>query len=297
MYIIKPVDFTLSSITEPEDDAPLWASGTTYNIGDQVIRDHNVYASTINSNTGNDPALELQELEGARWLLVGATNIYRFFDKTLSTKTAGTSPLVIEVEAGASFNSLALFNLDCSTCKIEVITGTTTTLVATLNIGAEPVNNWWDWLNTVFFKNARRFIVDTAAGFSGSTVRLTIDGPSPALGELVIGRQIKLGDTEMNQSTSVRRKTFTSIDTNAFGITTAKKRAIARDVVYRIQTERFGFEAKERFLDDVDGLRVVTFALPSEWPQFINYGFITDYEIPASMPEHFIFEITTQGVS
>lgn len=297
MHVIKPVNLSLVSISEPENDAPDWLSGATYGIGSYVIRNHVVYVSSIDGNQGNDPAQEVQEMEGARWIKVSATNIHRFFEGSLSTKTTGTSPLVIEVSVDAIFNSLALLNLDCSQCTIEVITGVTSKTVATITTGAEPVSNWWDWLHTVFYRNSRRFIVPDASGYATSTIRLTIIGDAPALGELIVGRRVEIGETLLKGSTSVRRRTFTTISTNDFGLTSAKKRAIARDVTYSVHARREGFEVKERFLDDVDGVPVVTFARPDDWVQFINYGFITDYEIPADLPEDFLLEITTQGVS
>lgn len=297
MHIIKPGNLSLISISEPENDAPAWVSGTTYDIGSYVIRDHVVYVSSIDGNQGYDPAHEVQELEGARWIKVGATNTHRFFEGSLSTKTTGTSPLVIEVSVDASFNAIALFDLDCSQCIIEIITGGASKTVATINTGAEPVKNWWQWLNTVFYRNSRRFIVSGASGYATSTIRLTIIGVAPALGELIVGRRIEIGKTILKGSTSVKRRTFTTISTNDFGLTTAKKRAIARDVTYAVHAKRSGFELKERFLDDVDGIPVVTFARADAWAQFINYGFITDYEIPADLPQDFLFEITTQGVS
>ena len=297
MHVIKPVKLSLVSISEPENDAPVWVSGTPYDIGAKVIRGHALYVSSITGNQGYDPDLEIQSLEGARWIKAGATNIHRFHEGTLSTQTTGASPLIIEVGVSASFNTLALFNLECSRCTIEIITGGIARTVATINLGAEPVGNWWEWLRTAFYKNARRLIVPNASGHATATIRLTMIGDAPALGELVVGRRVEIGKTLLKGSTSVKRRTFTTITTNDFGVTTVKKRAIARDATYSVHAKRAGFEVKERFLDDVDGVPVVTFARADDWAQFINYGFITDYEIPADLPEDFLLEITTQGVS
>ncbi|MDO6589454.1 hypothetical protein DS901_06675 [Loktanella sp. D2R18] len=296
MNIIKPVDYALTSVSEAEDDAAVWDAATTYNFGNPVMQDGLVYVSAIDGNTGLDPSLEEQELTGVRWVLRGATNIRKFMDASLSTQTVGEGPLIIEVTASERFTALALFGLETSETTVEIITGVTTTTAATIVTGAEPANNWWDWLNTVFYASTDRLVLTGLSGFAGSTIRLTINGGSPALGSLVVGRVISIGTSIMDGATKLRRRTFTKIDTNDFGDVTVTRRAIARDVTYAIVADRAGFGAKAQFLDSVDGVRVVTFATDG-WEQFINYGFITDWELPANMPNHFMFEITTQGVS
>lgn len=296
MYIIKPVGFSLQSISEAENDAQLWNANATYSVGNWVMRDGKLYVSSISGNTGLDPLEEVQELEGARWIYVSATNIRRFFDQSLSTATEGASPLVIEVQAEAAFNALAIFGLRCSETVVELVKPGSTHEVARITSGPEPVNNWWSWLHTVFSPVTRRAVVPGIGGLAGDVVRLTLIGEAPALGELVIGRSIRIGTTLLKRSTSVRRRTFTSIETNAFGVTTATKRAIARDVTYAVRAKRQGFSAVERFLDDVDGVRVVAYGHP-DWPQLISYGYVTDYEIPAALPDDFFFDITVQGVS
>ena len=159
MYIIKPVPFSLLSVSEPENDAPVWSIGTTYPLGGTVIRNGAVFVSSIAGNLGLDPDNEPQELVGARWLRKSVTNIRKFFDGKLSTKTVGTSPLVIEVTLNANFNSVALLELTSSETLVEMIFGGVTTVLGTIVSGAEPVNNWWKWLNTTFFSSSHRVVL------------------------------------------------------------------------------------------------------------------------------------------
>ena len=76
MRLIRPFGIGFADLTTsiPEDDAPVWDVAASYSIGDQVIRDHRVYVSTIDSNLGNDPTNENQLLTSARWLQIGYTN-------------------------------------------------------------------------------------------------------------------------------------------------------------------------------------------------------------------------------
>lgn len=297
MNIIRPVEVSLVSISGAIDADPVWGAATTYSTGSRVRRHGKIYVSSIDGNLGKDPALELQDKEGARWIFVAVQNTTAFMDGSQNAKTVGTGPLVIEVQASDVFNSIALLDLECSECKVEVITGGAARTVATIKTGAQPVHNWWDWLHSVFYKNNRRHIVSNAAGLGGSKVRLTISGTSVWLGELVIGQDVNIGKTQMDSATKVARRTFTAIKTNDFGTTTVQKRAVARDVTYLVHAKRDGFEAKERLLDDVDGIRVVTYAVNDDWAQLINVGYVTDYVLPAEFPDDFSFSITTQGVT
>ena len=296
MYIIKPVPFSLLSVSEPENDAPVWSIGTTYPLGGTVIRNGAVFVSSIAGNLGLDPDNEPQELVGARWLRKSVTNIRKFFDGKLSTKTVGTSPLVIEVTLNANFNSVALLELTSSETLVEMIFGGVTTVLGTIVSGAEPVNNWWKWLNTTFFSSSHRVVLPDASGFSGAVIRLTITGPNPSIGELVVGRSVRIGTTTLNSGTKMRNRTFSTNTTNQFGDTTVVKRVRARDVTYSVVAMRDGFDSVAKFLDEIDGVAVVSYA-DADWEQFTNYGTIIDWELPANMPNQFKFAITTQGVS
>lgn len=296
MHVIRPVGLSIASTTAVDANAT-WAPGTTYPLGAKVSRLGSTYISSINGNAGLPPEDEVQELEGARWIYVSATNTQALIDGSPSVHTSGASPLVVEIDVDGPFDSVALFQLDCSSCLIESVDGSgVVTSSETITNGAEPVRDWLAWLNTTFYRNTRRHIV-YVSGFATHKVRLTIDGPAPSIGEVVIGRAKRIGSTQMDRSTRVDRRTFTKIVTNDFGITTVQKRAIARDATYQVHAKRKGFEHIERLLDDLDGIRVVTFAVEDDWPQLINIGFITDYSLPAELPDDFLFSVTTQGVS
>jgi hypothetical protein len=297
MYVIKPTTLTLSTVSEAENDAPLWASQTTYQTGASVIKNSVVYVSTISGNKGLDPELEVQELEGVRWLRKSVTNIYKFLDGSPSTSTVGVSPLVIEVTPEETYSAIALLNLRGSIIKVESITGGIVKLMAITKSGPELVDNWFSWLSSSFHRRTDRVIFADVSGFAGSTIRITIEGPNPALGEMVVGRKVKIGNTKLDPSSIMRRRTFTNIVTNDFGDVFVTKRAIARDVTYSVIADREGFDARADFLDSVDGVRVVTYAEAEGWDQLINRGFITDWSLPVDLPNNFSFEITTQGVS
>lgn len=296
MFIVRPVGLSLVSSTVPENDAPAWDVATAYTIGSSVIRAGSVYVSTIENNLGFDPANEVQELQGARWVLKGPINRLAFLDDVLSTSTTSAATIVLEAEVDGAFDTVAVFGLGASRCLVEVLVNGVVRGSREILTGAAPVSNWWSWLHTEFYKFGERYVLRGMNGLSGAVVRLTIDGPAPALGLLSVGRSIHIGDTRQNANTNTRRRTFTEVKTNEFGVTKVTKRPSARDVVYSITAKREGFERIERFLDQVVGVPVVTFAHDDRL-ELINYGIIVGFDLPQGLPDHYQFKIKVQGVT
>ena len=97
--LIPPLDLALADYTTSvaENDAPVWASGTTYQLGNEVIRDHKVFVSAENNNLGNDPLLEDQDSPTAKWIFKSYTNAFRFVDGTIVNKTTNATDFTIDV--------------------------------------------------------------------------------------------------------------------------------------------------------------------------------------------------------
>ena len=78
LRITVPVAITDAMVTTdvPEADYSAWASGSTYALGDRVIKGHKIWESAQAGNTSHDP-----ETSGsAWWIKVSATNRWRLFD-------------------------------------------------------------------------------------------------------------------------------------------------------------------------------------------------------------------------
>lgn len=296
MYLIRPIDLSFVSASGATADAADWDAPTVYALGARVSRLGKEYVSSISGNQSLPPENEVQEIEGARWILVGSANTMAFLDASPSVSTVGTSPLVLEAQASGRFTDITLINLQCSECLVEVIDSGDNLIGSNLfNTGAEPVSDWYAWLKTVFHKAARRHIIPLSGG-QDATIRITITGEQPSLGELFAGRAMKVGNTLFGSQTKAVRRTFTTVDTNDFGTTTIKKRASVRDVTYAIHARRENFETIEQVLDAIDGERVVSFATRDGWSHLINVGILESFSLPAELPDDLNIELTVKGV-
>ena len=75
MIPVEITDTVLHSTTVAETDYSAWSNGTTYSIGNKVIRGHRIYESAQNSNLNKDPT-DINNRTGSTiwWIDVSATN-------------------------------------------------------------------------------------------------------------------------------------------------------------------------------------------------------------------------------
>jgi hypothetical protein len=225
------------------------------------------------------------------------TNRYAFLDGLLHTQTGLVGEtIIIDVEVNATFNTIAIFALDSSHTTVEIIHGGTTTLVGDIYSGAVPVDNWWDWVNTSFFPENDRHIIQGSTGYAGSIIRLTISGATPKIGNLIVGNSLIVGETNQ-EATRLKKQTYTDIKRSPFGDgVTITKRATARDITYGVNAKKDGFDAVFQALDELDGVPVVTY-VDEELRLLISYGFITHTDIPFNATDDFSFKIINRGIT
>jgi len=123
MDIIKPVTVTndiLTSSNVTEDDYGVWASGTTYADGDNVIvigTTHKVYESLVGSNVGNDPTTD----DGTNWLELSATNRWKAFDQKIAAQVSKLDNIQYQFnDANSNITALSMFGLSGTTCNVTV---------------------------------------------------------------------------------------------------------------------------------------------------------------------------------
>ena len=148
MKIVRPLALSNSDYTTnvPENDAPAWNSGTTYAIGDQVVRLNRVYVSTEDTNLNNPPENENQNLVSAKWLDIGATNAFRFIDGTIANKTTSGSTVTISVANAAGADAIVFFGMRCSTIQVQAFNSTPTEIYnQTFSLAGRDVFDFYQW--------------------------------------------------------------------------------------------------------------------------------------------------------
>gem|GEM_PF-4495402 len=200
MYLVQPIKLTparLISTTAPEP-TPAWVSGTAYAVDDAVLHTSpktgllHIWTSLMTANNatpGTDPT---------KWLDKGAGNRHAVLDAYNSSQTTGTGPLVMEVLPGSVFTTLALFNLTCSSVRVEMIdSGGATLFDETKGTDKRQTASWSEYYFLGFGARLTQAIFTDMPFATSAKLRITIDGTGTVgVGRMVVGRKQVLGCVE-----------------------------------------------------------------------------------------------------
>jgi hypothetical protein len=250
LIMVDPVEITdavLRSSTVPEDDAPVWAAGTTYAAGAKVIRAHRVFESIVGGNMGVDPTTD-----GTKWLDIRPANRWAMFDQALGTETTGNGSVVVTLRAGM-VNAIALLDVIGDTVRVQA-----GAYDRTLPVNAEATT----FLNMPL---------------SDADVTVTIAGPGAvAVGTLLIGRRFALGVTEASPSTSITD--YSLKETDAFGEVKVIERAWAKNMAPRAVLASSAVDIVANRIASVRG-RPTLWIGDTTRTSLTTYGFFRDFSI------------------
>lgn len=238
MILIDPVAITpamLVSTNVPETDYAAWSSATTYAAGDRVISTttHKVYQSKVGSNLNHDPTTDTA---GVYWGIVGATNRWKAFDNRNSDKVIRAGSIQYVVTPGHICSGLAIFGLIGETVTVSItdsVDGLTFSQTYPL-INNSFVSDWWTWLYAPIQRNTE-LVIENLPLMTTGTITITVtdtSGGTCELGEIIMGYQWSLGDTEDQATIGITDYSTKEID--AYGNVTLTERRFASTVDFNV---------------------------------------------------------------
>lgn len=244
MRYIKPIpigDDQLVDSNVPEDSPDEWDIGTSYAVGIQVRVGHIVYKAA-SANTAKDPA---DDANRDIWPIFGVTNRWKMFDMTRGSEiqTENEGSIVVELEPGQVYSSIALFGLRAKTVQIEIIDGSSGVVydeTYTLQ-NAAGINYFFAWFYSPILRK-EQFVKLDLPYYSGATVRVTIAGTGTVkCGKLVIGWGRELGCTKWGLQ--ARYQDFSDMRYDTFGNLklTERRKARQRDFIIVVPSDRLAF--------------------------------------------------------
>lgn len=299
MKFIKPITVTdakLTSSTVPETDYAAYNAGTTYALGNRVIRTstHRIYESVQNGNTGNTP-----ESSPTWWLDVSPTNKWAMFDTSVGSVTSDGTPIVVEITPGEAIDSIALLDVGGST-TIEVLVenGATTVFSETYDMSDDAV--LLDWYMYFFeaIEVKEQLIVQNIPPYSGAVITITINADTTAqCGTLVLGSMKPLGCTRYGASVSIID--YSIKETDAFGITTVTERTYAKRLEAQIELKNTAIDYVTKALTGIRALPVVWIADNDTGmaDSLILYGFYKDWSIDIAYFEDSIGSLVVESLT
>lgn len=285
MRVIKSVvttDAILTSSNIPEDEHPVWVSGTSYTALDKVIYEHKIYERIV-IGAGTTPP----DLDQVNWLDSGYTNRYRMFDNIISSVSGRTGGIEFTLTPNQVINGIALLNVNASTVRVVmndpiegVVYDRTKELRSSSNVidyysyFFAPLINLGD-LDTAIFLDLPNKPTATITVYVSSGVGLV------EVGEVVYGMQSIVGRT--NYGTAIGITSYSRKDTDEFGKVTVVKRKNSKYADYDIDIDNTNLAFVQRLFQDIDSVPCVFIGNP-EMEELIVYGFYKDFKATISFP-------------
>ena len=297
MKLIRPTTLTdamLTSSTAPENDHPVWASGTAYAVGARVIltATHRRYEALVAStgvNPANDPT---------KWLDLGPTNRWAMFDDRVGTATTRAGSLQVVLAPGAA-DGLALMDTNAESVSVTLSVGGSViySKSQSFNIGGMAIDNWFSWFFEPLGRKTGMLFLDVPVYESGVlTVTLTRDNPADTVscGTLLVGRQFDIGDTEHGVDLGIID--YSRKETDQFGVTSVVERAFAKRMTARVVMQTSA-------IDDVHRTLAAIRATPVLWigsegfESLTVFGFYKEFSIDLAYPTVSYCSLTIEGLT
>jgi hypothetical protein len=226
--VIKPTKLTdaiLISSSVAENDYPAWVSGTTYTVGQRVIRTttHSVYERAV-AGAGTTPPENSLTGTAPVWLYVQPTNRWAMFDTEIGTATTGAAALTVVIQPGV-ISAVSLFGLVGESVTVSMTVSGSTVYTTTRSLQEVVAATWYEYLFSVPQQRATETFSAIPAYLAG-IITITITGSAPQCGACIFGLMYGIGGTKRGVSYGI--KSYSKIITDAWGSTTFFKRRSAR---------------------------------------------------------------------
>lgn len=307
LVIVPPLPMTDARLVDsgsppetnvPEDDYPVWNSGTTYAENDRVIllSTHKVYESLQSGNANKSPLTE-----PLWWIEVGPTNRWAVFDNSVSTQTKQADNITYVLEPGIAINSLAVLNIsDATELNITVTSQSigSPSIVYFESIDLtffSPIPDWYNFFFGIKQRPSQHIALDLP-GYSDALITIElIGGADLAVGVIAIGQQQRFG-RGIRLGARVGIQDYSRKETNEFGDTVLVQRAFAKRANFDLFIDKPEVDILQDYLSSIRATPVLWIG-STEYAATTLFGFYKNFEILISYPEHSDCELEIEGLT
>lgn len=276
----------------------VYASGTTYALGDVAYSGHRIYQSLQASNTGHEPYIS-----PTWWQDIGATNKYRALDLKSSTKTTGDSPLTYVITPGKRNDTIAVLGAEGDTVAISAtsVLGGGSVYSYTEDLTTRFAFTFWDYCFSPFTyrEDVVRFDIPPYSDII-VTVTVTRASGKPKVGSIIVGTGIYIGEAQVNAESD--RNGYSTIERSTVdgsATLTVQRPAIPKQTVTVIAEK--ALTNKIRHLrEDIDAIPVLYSTLDDSTDGYAELmqmvGIYTNFLINAPGAEDTVISLTVEGI-
>jgi hypothetical protein len=227
MKVLAPLTISeamLTSSTLSETEHSAWNGATTYAAADRVIYSHAIYESLQGTNLNKTPDATTSS---TWWVRVGPTNKWAMFDGSVSTASADTADIEVQVTPGAIVDSVACVSAIGASVRVQMHDGATLVHDETRSLDSTPIADWEDYFFADQVLAGELLFSDLPRYLSGViTVTIAASSGEASIGALVFGRLHDLGIAEATASASITD--YSRKETDDFGTVALIERSYAK---------------------------------------------------------------------
>lgn len=286
MRVATPQEITEGLLTTnvAMDDEPAWNAGT-YNVGDRVLFDRQIWRATT-TTTDKPDAGALKD--PATWVRMGWSNRWRMFKDGIDSQTVATGDIDVTIIQTGNNSVLAALGLQGFKITMQILSGEIIEHEEEVLLTDFLVDNAWDW----FFKPydvLEEYVFDIPAGYAASDVRLLLESFDGATevkaGRVLLGRAEDIGVTLYG--TSLTTIGGGQRERDEFGsLILGNRRRTIRLLDYKMIINTSSYSNVASVLERLDG--VPTLFIGSDKPEFgatIVFGVIAEFRPIISGPQ------------
>lgn len=274
MKVIRPValtDAVLTASSVAEDEQPAWAADTTYALGALVLRAHRIWASTLAGNIGSDPTVE-----GTAWIDTGPTNRWAMLAPEAGPRTIADDSVEVTLALPVAIDTIGLIDIDADSVRLRVLDGTRVDRDDTVEVAGTVVT----------------FSELGAAAGQTAIVTATRTGEPVAIGKLVIGSALDLGETETGPTVGITD--YSRRETDDFGVTTVVERGWAKRLSIRSRIDAASVDEVQRELAALRAL--ATLWIEDGVDALTVYGTFKDFSVDLQLGTASFCSLTIEGL-
>lgn len=254
ILVLRPIrvtDAILTATDVPEADAPEYNPVTTYTLGDivQLTSAHSVYELGAASSLGKQP-----DLYPNLWTRIRATNRWRLFDWTNSSKTQQATGISLTLLPGQAVPMVAALGLvDCNLLRVQMIDPVYGNVYdKTVNTGPLPIlPDWWEWFFGTWSDGVKTALLTDLPSYPNATLQIDLTGlASMAIGLLLFG-QPRMWGQGVHYGALLGRKRNSLRNVNEFGDLDFVKRPSAKSASFDLMLSNNEVDSINDFFDEV----------------------------------------------
>lgn len=299
LRVVNPVDVTdsmLLACNVPEADYPAWSAATAYATGARVLRTatHRIYERLVAGTTATAP-----ESDSANWADVSASNRWKMFDTTISSRTAHAGQITLTLAPGTIHSSVAFIDVIARSVRVKQVNAVDGVIYdQTINLQSPPEEaNFWSYVFDPIVCRRTAVMVEMPLYGASTTLEITIDNGTGVAecGALLVGRTRSLGNLGVQRGAQVGIQDYSRKERNDYGEYTIVPRAYSKRAQIDILIPNGQLDATQNLFADLR-TRPTLWVGHDDYEALVIYGYYKEFAAVISYPDFSQCHLEIEGL-